>query len=76
MDVAFPYKEALTNACGLIGPTTSHVASQSPIIAQRKKPNCQSRKVNQLHFMVKQVFETVHFDTPFNPIVEEAAEWK
>ena len=76
MDVAFPYKEAITNAYGLIRPTTTHVASQSPI-AKRKKPNCQSRKVNQLHFMVKQVFEAVHFDTPpFNPIVEDAAEWK
>ena len=33
MDVAFPYKEALTKACGLIRPTTTHVASQSPLIA-------------------------------------------
>ena len=26
--------------------------------------------------MVKQVFQAVHFDKPFNEIVEEAAEWK
>ena len=26
--------------------------------------------------MVKQMFEAVHFDTPFNQILEEAAEWK
>ena len=76
MDVTFPYKEAITNACSLIGPTTTRVASQFSLIAQRKKPNCQSRKANQLHFMVKQVFEAVHFDTLFNPIVEEAAEVK
>ena len=76
MDVTFPYKEAITNACGLIGPTTTHMASQSLLIAQRKKPNCQRRKVNQLHIMVKQVFEAGHFDTTFNPIVEEAAEVK
>ena len=32
MDVAFPYKEAITNAYGLIGHITTHVASQpSPI---------------------------------------------
>ena len=29
MGVAFPYKEAITNAYGLIGHTTTHVASQS-----------------------------------------------
>ena len=29
MDAAVPYKEAITNAYGLIGHTTSHVASQS-----------------------------------------------
>ena len=26
--------------------------------------------------MVEQMFEAVHFDTPFNQILEEAAEWK
>ena len=29
MDAAFPHKEAITNAYGLIGHTTLHVASQS-----------------------------------------------
>ena len=29
MDVAFPYKEAITNAYGLIGHTTTNVATQS-----------------------------------------------
>ena len=29
MDVVFPYKEAITNAYGLIGHTTTHVVSQS-----------------------------------------------
>ena len=71
MDVAFLYKEALTNAYGLIGHTTTRVISQSPLMSQRKKP-----KVNQLYFMVKQVFQVFHFNTPFNPTVEEAAEWK
>ena len=28
-DAAFPYKEAITNVYGLIGYTTTHVASQS-----------------------------------------------
>ena len=44
------------------------------LMAQWKKP-----KVNQLGnyaFMVKRMFEAVHFDTHFNPIMEEAAEWK
>ena len=32
MDVAFPYKEAITNAYGLIGHIRTHLASQpSPI---------------------------------------------
>ena len=44
MDVAFPYKEELTNACGLIRPTTSHVASQSPIIAQRKSQTTKAER--------------------------------
>ena len=26
--------------------------------------------------MVKQVLDAVYFDTPFNPVVEEASEWK
>ena len=29
MDVAFPYKEAITNAYDLIGHTTTNVATQS-----------------------------------------------
>ena len=37
MDVAFPYKEAITNAYGLIDHTTTHVASQSlPYIIEEK----------------------------------------
>ena len=68
MDVIFPYKEAIKNAYGLIGHTTTHVAS---LCLREEK-----LKVSQLYFMVKQVFEAVYFDTPFNPVVEEAAERK
>ena len=70
MDVAFPYKEAITNAYG----QPAHVASQSLLYTLEEK--AKQPKVNHPNFMVKQVFEAVHFDTPFNQIVEEAAEWK
>ena len=75
MDVAFPYKEAITNAYGQPAhlATKAHVASQSLLYTLEEKSKA---KVNHPYFMVKQVFEAVHFDTPFNQIVEEAAEWK
>ena len=71
MDVAFPYKEAITNAYGLIDHTKTHVTRQSFLYIPEEKAKGQSSIL-----MVKQVFEAVHFDTPFNQIVEEAAEWK
>ena len=36
MDVAFPYKEAITNAYDLIDHTTTHVASQSLLYPREK----------------------------------------
>ena len=72
MDVSFPYKEAITNAYGSINHTTTNVANQSPLTVLEEKTK--QRSVNQLYFMVKEVFEAVHFDTRFNPIVGEAAE--
>ena len=76
MDVAFPYKEAITNAYGQPPrvATTAHVASQSLLYTLKEK--AKQPKVNHSYFMVKQVFEAAHFDTPFNQIIEEAAEWK
>ena len=71
MDVAFPYKEAITNAYGLIDHTKTHVASQPLLYIPEEKAKGQSSILT-----VKQVFEAVHFDTPFNQIVEKAAEWK
>ena len=75
--IAFPYKEAITNAYGLIDLTTARVNSRSLPSAhileekvQRKKP-----KTNNPYLMVKQVLQAVHFDKPFNQIAEEAAEW-
>ena len=64
MDITFPYKEAITNAYGLV----DLILEQK---IQRKKP-----KANHPYLMVKQVFQAVHFDKPFNQIVEETAEWK
>ena len=71
MDVAFPYKEAITNAYGQPThvATTAHLASQSLLYTLEEKAKGQS----SIH---RQVFEAIHFDTPFNQIVEEAAEWK
>ena len=75
MDVAFPYKEAITKTYGLIDHTTTHVASRSLLYPRVKDPE-EKPKVNHPYLMVKQVFQAVHFDKPFNQIVEEAAEWK
>ena len=33
MDVAFPYKEVITNAYGLIGHITTHLASQPSLMS-------------------------------------------
>ena len=75
MDIAFPYKEAITNAYGLVDlTTTGWPAGPSYILeekCQRKKP-----KANHPYLMTKQVFQAVHFGKPFHQIVEEAAEWK
>ena len=66
MDVAFPYKEAITSAYGQPAhvATTAHVASQCLLYTLEEK--AKQPKVNNPYFMVKQVFEAVHFDTPFN----------
>ena len=42
MDVAFPYKEAITNAYGLIDHTKTHVASQSLLYILEEKAKGQS----------------------------------
>ena len=38
MDIAFPYKEAITNAYGLIDLTTTRVASRSLLYPRGKGP--------------------------------------
>ena len=70
MDVVFPYKEAITNAYGQPAhvATTAHVASQSILYTLEEKAKGQSS--------ILYGKASVHFDTPFNQIVEEAAEWK
>ena len=74
MDFAFPQKLAITNAYGLIYHTTTHVASKVSFYVLQEKAKGQSTVL--LHFMVKQVSQAVQFNTSFNPIVEEAGEWK
>ena len=44
MDVAFPYKEAITNAYGPINHTTTNVANQSPLTVLEEKTK--QRSVN------------------------------
>ena len=49
MDVAFPYKEAIANAYGLIDHTTTHVASRSLLYPK-------SQSINQSNI----IYFTVH----------------
>ena len=74
MNFAFPQKLAITNTYVLIYHTPTHVASKVSFYVLQEKAKGQSTVL--LHFMVKQVSQAVQFNTSFNPIVEEAGEWK
>lgn len=43
------------------------------LLVRTRKPNMHQLP---LYFMVKQVFQAAHCNTPFNLIAEEAMEWK
>ena len=73
-DVSFLQKVAITNSYGLIYHTTKHGASKVSFYVLQEKAKGQSTVL--LFFMVKQVSQAVQFNTSFNAIVKEAAEFK